>query len=144
MALGAMKQDRSLEEMLQSTSDVLFPEDMGERIVTLNCKDVCGDTPLHVMTWRSDRVAVRTFIDAGAEIDAIGDMGQTPLHVAVMREDEFLVELFLKAGANPNVRSEFGDTSLELAQKKGRDMTRLFKYAAQQAVAADRPKKGSG
>jgi ankyrin repeat protein len=135
-----MKKERSLEEMLQSTSEILFPADMGERIVTLDSKDVCGDTPLHVVTWRSDRVAVRAFIEAGAEIDAVGDMGQTALHVAVMREDEFLVELLLKAGADPNLRSEFGDTPLELAERKGRDVKRLFKYAAQRAFATDRAK----
>jgi ankyrin repeat protein len=132
-----MKKDRSLEEMLQSTSDVLFPEDMGERVVELNSKDVCGDTPLHVMTWRRDRAAVHAFVEAGAEIDAIGDMGTTPLYVAVTREDGFLVELFLKAGANPNVRSEFGDTPLELARKKGRTLMSLFEAAAQQRAAAD-------
>ncbi len=126
--------------MLQSTSDVLFPAEMGKHIVTLDSRDVDGDTPLHVMTWRGDRVAVRALIEAGAEIDAVGDMGQTPLHVAVMRDDEFLVEVFLLAGANPNAHSEFGDTPLELAQQKGRDMKRLFKHAAQQAVAADRAK----
>jgi ankyrin repeat protein len=111
---------------------------MGKRIVSLDSRDVDGDTPLHVMAWRSDRLAVQALIDAGAEIDAVGDMGQTPLHVAVMRNDELLVEALLRAGADPNVRSEFGDTPLELAEQRGRDMKRLFKYAAQQAVAADR------
>ena len=136
-----MKRDRSLDEMLQSTSDVLFPAEMGKHIVTLDSRDVDGDTPLHVMTWRGDRVAVRALIEAGAEIDAVGDMGQTPLHVAVMRDDEFLVEVFLLAGADPRRRVQsLAIRRLELAQQKGRDMKRLFKYAAQQAVAADRAK----
>jgi ankyrin repeat protein len=122
-----MKKDRSLAEMLQSTSDALFPEEMGTRLVALDSRDADGDTPLHVMTWRGDHVAVRAFIDAGADIDAIGDMGQTPLHVAVMRDDESLAEMFLLAGANPNIRSEFGDTPLELAQTKSGAIRRLFK-----------------
>jgi uncharacterized protein len=130
-----MKKDRSLTEMLQSTSDTLFPDAMGTQVVTLASKDADGDTPLHVMTWRGDRVAVRAFIDAGANIDAVGDMGQTPLHVAVMKEDESLAEMFLLAGANPHLQSEFGDTPLELARKKSRGMQRLFKHAAQQAAA---------
>jgi ankyrin repeat protein len=99
---------------------------MGKRVVTLDSKDVGGDTPLHVMIWRGDRDAVRAFIEAGAKIDAIGDMGQTPLHVAVMREDEFSAELLLRAGADPEVRSEFGDTPRELARQKGGRMKELL------------------
>ena len=138
-----MKKDRSLAEMLQSTSDTMFPEAMGTRPVALDSRDADGDTPLHVMAWRGDRVATRAFIEAGADIDAVGDMGQTPLHVAVMRDDEFLAEMFLLAGANPNMRSEFGDTPLELAEKKGGSMHRLFKNTARQAGAAHRPKPGA-
>jgi ankyrin repeat protein len=114
-----MSDGRSFDEMLQSTSDALFPAEMGERVVTLASKDADGDTPLHVMIWRGDHAAVRAFIEAGAQLDAVGDMGQTPLHVAVMKEDEAVVELLLRAGANPNVRSEFGDTPRELAAQKG-------------------------
>ena len=121
-----MSDGRSFDEMLQSTSDTLFPAEMGKRVVTLASKDADGDTPLHVMIWRGDHVGVRAFIDAGAELDAVGDMGQTPLHVAVMKEDEVVAELLLRAGANPDVRSEFGDTPRELAGKKGGTVKELF------------------
>jgi len=83
-----MKKCRSLAEVLQSTSDVLFPDEMGERVVAVDSRDVCGDTPLHVMTWRSDRHAVKLLIEAGADIDAIGDMSETPLHIATRKGDE--------------------------------------------------------
>jgi uncharacterized protein len=132
MALGVMKGRRSLDEILRSTSDVLFPGEMGQRVVEVNSHDVDGDTPLHVMTWRGDCYAVRLLIEAGAAIDAIGDMGQTPLHVAVMREDESIAELLLRAGASPDVRSDFGDTPRELAEKQDGSMLRLFEYVAQQ------------
>jgi uncharacterized protein len=125
-----MPQRRSLSEILQSTSDVLFPEQMGKAAVELDSKDVDGDTPLHVMVWRGDRDAVEVLIAAGARIDAVGDMGQTPLHVAVMRADEHISELLLRAGASPNIRSEFGDTPGELAESKGGTMQKLFTYAA--------------
>jgi uncharacterized protein len=113
-----MKKDLSLDEMLQSTSDVLFPEEMGKRVVTLVSKDADGDTPLHVMTWRGDRVAVRAFIDAGANIDAVGDMGQTPLHVAVMREDEFLTELLLLAWRIRQWPLDFGLVSSTSSERR--------------------------
>jgi ankyrin repeat protein len=143
--LGIMKRRRSVDEILQSTSDVLFPDALGERVVDIGSKDVDGDTPLHVMAWRADHYAVELLIEAGATIVAVGDMGQTPFHVAVMREDERLAALLLRAGADANIRSEFGDTPCELAEKQGGVMHKLFaQYAAQQAVAADRAKPRSG
>src|SRR5262249_27325601 len=123
----SMKKDRSLQQMLQSTSDSMFPAEMGERVVTLDSRDSAGDTPLHLMIWPDDRLAVRGLLEAGAQIDAIGDMSQTPLHVAVMRGNEFLAELLLAAGADPDIRSEFGDTPKELAQTRGDGMKRIFK-----------------
>ena len=125
-----MTERRSLAEILQSTSDVLFPAEMGRRIVEIDSRDPCGDTPLHVMAWRGDRHAVRLLLESSAPIDAIGDMGQTPLHVAVMRNDEAVAEILLSAGANPDVRSEFGDTPRELAQRMSEGMRRLFKARA--------------
>ena len=138
---SSMKQHRSLSEILQSTSDVLFPDQMGDAAVELDSTDAEGDTPLHVMVWRGDRDAVEVLIAAGAEIDAVGDMGQTPLHVAVTRADEHISELLLRAGASPSVRSEFGDTPGELAESRGRTMQKLFEHAAKQAAAHHSVKK---
>jgi|JI10StandDraft_1071094.scaffolds.fasta_scaffold229197_2 adenylate kinase family enzyme len=44
--LGRMKQRRSLGEILQSTSDVLYPEEPGKRAASIDRRDTCGDTPL--------------------------------------------------------------------------------------------------
>ena len=43
---------RSLHELLQSLSDVMFPADEG-RQVTIDSVGYDGDTPLHVMAWRT-------------------------------------------------------------------------------------------
>jgi hypothetical protein len=45
---------RSLAQVLQSTSDVLFPAELGHAVVELGSRDVDGDTSLHVLVWRSD------------------------------------------------------------------------------------------
>jgi uncharacterized protein len=139
-----MKKRRSLDEILQSTSDVLFPDEMGERVVAVDSRDVCGDTPLHVMTWRSDRHAVKLLIEAGADIDAIGDMSETPLHIATRKGDAEIVEMLLAAGAATDIRSEFNETAKEASEKAGDEMRRLFKrHAAQQTAARDRAKRGA-
>ena len=143
-ALGCMKKRRSLDEVLQSTSDVLFPAEMGERVVAVNSRDVCGDTPLHVMAWRSDRHAVKLLIESGADIDAIGDMSETPLHIATRKGDKEIVDMLLAAGATTEIRSEFNETALEAAEKAGGEIRKLFKrHAAQQTAARDRAKRGA-
>lgn len=121
-----MKPRRTLDEILQSTSDVLFPAELGNARVDIGSRDVEGDSPLHVMVWRDDPDGVMILVDAGAEVDAIGDMGQTPLHVAVMKQNEEIAGLLLNAGANPGIRSEFGHTPRELAYTKGGSLRKLF------------------
>ncbi len=121
------KKRASLEEVLASTSDALFPAEMGRRRVDVHSRDCEGDTALHVMVWRGDRYAVRLLIDSGADVNAQGDMGETPLHIAVRRGDPEIVEALLAAGAKTNLRSEFNETAAEQAQKKGGDLARLFR-----------------
>jgi ankyrin repeat protein len=121
------KQRASVEEILASTSDVLFPAELGARTVEIDSTDNDRDTPLHVMVWRKDRDAVDLLIGAGANVDAVGDMGETPLHVAVSREDLPVIEAVLKSGAKTDIRSEFNETAAGRAEKKGGKIASLFK-----------------
>lgn len=120
------KQRASLEAILASVSDVLFPVDLGEHPVAIDSTGPDGDTPLHVMVWRTDRHAVNVLIEAGADVNAMGDMSETPLHVAIGREDLPIIEALLKAGAKTNIRSEFNETAAERAAKKGGEIAKLF------------------
>jgi ankyrin repeat protein len=117
----------TLEEILASTSDVLFPAEIGEHKVAIDSTDGDGDTPLHIMVWRKDFYAVNILIEAGANVDAAGDMSETPLHVAVGQENLPIIEALLKAGAKTDIRSEFNETAAERAKKKGEEIAKLFK-----------------
>ncbi|MDZ4056986.1 MAG: hypothetical protein U1D69_08470, partial [Polynucleobacter sp.] len=64
---------RTLQEILQSTSDALFPADLGEREVSLDSQDCNGDTPLHVLVWRGDSAGAKALVAAGAAPNRIGD-----------------------------------------------------------------------
>ncbi|WP_338461313.1 ankyrin repeat domain-containing protein [Synechococcus elongatus IITB7] len=108
---------RSLEEILQSCSDALFPAEMGHKKVEIHSTDCDRDTPLHVIVRRSDLTGVQVLIEAGANVNAIGDMGETPLHIAVRQELEAIVKALLAAGSNPDIKSEFGETPREQAAK---------------------------
>ena len=120
------KTRRSVEEILQSTSDVLFPAKMGKHKVKLNSQDCEGDTPLHVIIWRQDTFAAKRLIEAGAKIDAIGDMGETPLHIALKTGNYDVAEALVRKGARTHVRSEFGETALDIARSTGGKFQRLL------------------
>ncbi|HVR69056.1 MAG TPA: ankyrin repeat domain-containing protein [Verrucomicrobiae bacterium] len=125
MAKGE-KERRTLAEILESTSDVLFPQGMGEENVEIDSRDTSGDTPLHVMAWRNDRYGVKLLIEAGADVNAIGDMGETPLHVAVRKGNTAIVDALLRAGSDPNIRSEFDKTPQEIAKTMSKDIQKAF------------------
>jgi ankyrin repeat protein len=119
---------RQLDEVLQSTSDVLFPEELGEKKVEMGSRNIyTGDTPLHVSSQRNDVHGAKCLIDAGANINAKGEMDETPLHVALRIKSVELVEALLQAGANPDIRSEFGETAREKANEMGGVFRTLIK-----------------
>ena len=119
------KERRTLAEVLQETSDVLFPH-LEEAKVEIDSRDASGDTPLHVMAWRNDRHGAKLLIGAGADVNAVGDMSETPLHVAVRNEYLEIIEALLRAGADPNIRSEFDQTPLEIAKTMSKNIQKAF------------------
>ena len=134
---------RTLQEILKSTSEALFPAELGEREVSVDSQDCNGDTPLHVLAWRGDSAGAKALIAAGAAPNGIGDMGETPLHVAVRQENSELVEALLEAGANPDIRSEFGKTPREMAVAKSGAVAGLLRQAAPNNSFKPNPPRGS-
>ena len=118
---------RSIVEVLQSTSSALFPADLGNRAVAIDSRDSDGDTPLHIVASRGDLVAVELLLSAGANPNAVGDMGQTPLHIAISRGSPEVVAALLRHGARAGIRSELGDTAVERAIKVGGEVARIVR-----------------
>lgn len=121
-----IKTRQSLEEILASCSDTLFPAQMGKAIVNITSTDVDGDTPLHVLVWRENIFGVKCLIAAGADVNAIGDMSETSLHVAVRQDNAEIISLLLENGAEPDIRSEFDQTPRSMAEARGGGIRRLF------------------
>lgn len=121
------KRRASLQEILASCSETLFPAEMGAAEVRLDSRGADGDTPLHVMLWRDDTYSALELIRAGADVNAVGDMSETPLHVAISRQNLKVIEALLEAGANTSLVSEFGDTPLGKAEAVGGDVRRLLR-----------------
>lgn len=121
-----LKTRQTLDEILASCSDTLFPHKMGKAAVQVNTADVDGDTPLHVLTRRGNTYGIKLLLEAGAQVNAIGDMSETPLHIAVRKGDAEVTALLLGNGADPNIISEFDQTPHAMAQEQGGDILRLF------------------
>jgi ankyrin repeat protein len=118
--------ERTLNEILQSCSRDLFPDKRGKAPVSIDSKDVEGDTPLIILVWREDIKGIEIVIKAGADINAIGFMGETPLHIAVRKNNTNISELLLEAGAKTNITSKYGKTSYKMAKDHGGKIEKLF------------------
>jgi ankyrin repeat protein len=125
---------KTLSEVLQSTSEILFPDSLGRRVVHIDSRDSDGDTPLHKIVRGNDAEATRLLIEAGADVNAIGDMGETPLHAAASQRNQEIFRMLLSAGANPHIRSELGYTPAERA-KQWEYVNREAQRAPNQATA---------
>ena len=55
-------------------------------------------------------------LDAGAEIDAVGEDGWTALMVAASHGHSDYIELLLERGANPNLTNKDGQNALQIAK----------------------------
>src|SRR5713226_1132455 len=74
-----------------------------------------GDLRLVEAVKNSDRAAVRTLLQKGADVNASEIDGTTALHWAVNRDDLQTVELLLGAGANVKVVNRYGVNPLLIA-----------------------------
>ena len=121
------KQRQTLEQVLIRTSKVMYP-DLEPQVIDVRARASDGDTPLHKVALWGDNYATKLLLDAGADIDAIGDMGCTPLYFAVMNDHELVAATLLDRGANPDIRSDLGRTPKELAlESNKKEMVRLFR-----------------
>jgi hypothetical protein len=139
----------TLEQFLLSASEVLFPH-RKPRAIDVNAKASDGDTPLHVAAIRGDREAVRLLVEAGAQIDALGDMSCTPLYNAVGHGHHQVARLLLEFGADPNLMNELESSAMAWAKDKGNmKMLRILKKTRPNpvlvgAIQALRQSKGYG
>ena len=92
----------------------------------LHSVDCDGDTPLHVMLRRNDIGAVLALIEAGAKVNAPGDMAETPLHIAVRQQNLQAADALLRAGADPDAISEFGESPRRMAAERAPKLRKLF------------------
>lgn len=87
------------------------PSWLGIKIESIHDKNNLDDTPLHtVCTW-GDLEAIKILLEAGADINAIGDQGATPIFNAIISKNNELIVYLLSQGASKNAKI-FGNRSL--------------------------------
>jgi uncharacterized protein len=102
-----MKHGETLEQFLLRSSDALFPDKTRiPKPLTVHSRASDGDTPLHIAALWGDRHATRMLLEAGADVNAKGDMSCTPLHFAVSNNHVQVAEVLLEHGADPEAMSE--------------------------------------
>lgn len=114
-----VKKRETVGQILERLSDRMFPAELGEKPVTIHSREADGDGVLHNLLYGREHYPVRALIEAGADVNLIGNVGYTPLHVAAWRNHPEAVEVLLAAGADPGVPCEAGKTPLDIAEENG-------------------------
>jgi 26S proteasome non-ATPase regulatory subunit 10 len=109
----------TLEEILEDIRESAFFGHDRIDVHTRMSRDE-GDQPLHTAAIQGNYVFVEALLAAGADPNAVGEMGKTPLHYAASFGYKDIVELLLAHGASPHIVSEFGNTPAQPSYDSGR------------------------
>lgn len=91
-------------------------EFLGVELNDVNQRGIFGNTPLKVaVVWR-DEDAVKTLLDAGADVNARCEDGYSALHTAAASGDVGICKLLIARGARISERNDNGETPRALAQ----------------------------
>lgn len=126
-----MKHAETLEQFLERAAQVLFPTrpwDGEPKNLSVKTKSCLDETPLHLAALWGDRHAINLLLEAGAEVDAKGEMSCSPLYWAVTNNHILCAEALLKHGSNPDAKNELNETPRQNAERiNDKAMIALFK-----------------
>ncbi len=89
---------------------------LDEKIQDINQRGKgCGDTALHLVCHWGDIEAAKILLEAGANVNEVGDLGMTPIFSAIMSDNPELVLLLINSGANIDHVNEMGRTPRQFA-----------------------------
>ncbi|MEW5894822.1 MAG: ankyrin repeat domain-containing protein [Candidatus Omnitrophota bacterium] len=107
-----------LEAVLSHYAGAMFPLSDEPPKIDIHACDIEDDSMLHYACRGGDLRAVRLLVEAGADINVLGDMDQTPLHCAAAYRFLDIVKFLISKGAVQR-KDAFGYTPLEWAQQMG-------------------------
>lgn len=117
---------KSIKEILDAYKSV--PDFYGIDLKDVHSRSLYNDQVLHMACISGDTSDVLTILEAGADIDAVGEGGMTPLHYAVLHDQLDIVQILLKEGADFKIHDQDGCTALQLAiDLEKNDIEKVFK-----------------
>jgi len=72
-----------------------------------------GDHLIHIAAFTGDLRTVVWLLDAGEDVNAVGDMGETPAHNAASNLHKDVFDVLVAHGADLTIESELGMTPIE-------------------------------
>jgi len=105
---------KSLEEVLKQCEKT--GAWYGEKITDVAQRNFMGDTVLHTVCSWGGAEPVRILIDAGADVNALGDHKSVPLFNAVVGRNVEVIKLLLMAGADVKIKNGLGRSVLDYAK----------------------------
>ena len=106
----------NVEHLLKYLEDNFYFE---PPTVTLSSRSPGDDTPRHFACVWGDVGAVEILLEAGAEVDASGDLGCTPLYESAYRGFVRCTARLLQAGASADASNELNSTPRAAALQSG-------------------------
>jgi len=70
--------------------------------------DSNGDGLLHIASAAGDVRTVELLVEAGVDVDLLGDMDNTALHYASLKGHEEVAKFLIDHGANTAIENRFG------------------------------------
>jgi ankyrin repeat protein len=115
------------EDVLRRYKEESIPAFEGIELNNVNQVGLFDERPLHVACSRGIMEEVAALVEAGADLNAPGDVGYTPLHEAVSANHSEVVRYLLDHGASLDIKNEFGETPLDIAKiAKRKNMMKLL------------------
>lgn len=94
-------------------------EFLGDDLKSIEQAGAFGSQVIHLASFDNQREDIATLVRAGADINAIGDLGLRPLHYAVLGGAIDAVRFLLEIGADAATENEFGETPAQMAHIVG-------------------------
>lgn len=114
-------------------------EFIGDELENVMQVGAFGSQVLHLASFANRCSDIKELLQAGADINATGDLGLRPLHYAVLGESYKAVRLLLEKGAVVHVENEYCETPAQMAHLLGyADIeSLLLKWSGESAYGFD-------
>jgi ankyrin repeat protein len=102
-------QDRSFHEVISHGTELEITNLLSSGI-SVSTRDSLNNSPLHTAILRGNIAIVKSLLNYGADVDAVGFKRKTPLHLATVSKG--LVQLLLKHQPSLSLQDDEGNTIL--------------------------------